>query len=334
MVEVAREGGWTEGFEVIPEPHCRGVADKVRASEGVSLLRETPRIVVVGIARDAEPHLPAVLSNMERISSLAGDCGFVVLENDSTDRTKEIILRWGACRRNFVFLNKDGLGKVAARTVRLETARNAYVDLLRSHEVFRGFDYAVLMDMDDANVYPIDAERIVDALEFLSGDERHAAVFANQIGYYYDLWALRHPTLCPGDIWEEVSDHVRLHGVSDDYAFDMKFAPRMASFPVDAQRIPVDSAFGGLGIYRLRYILENPHRYLGSKEKVTTSVDGRSTTWRIQTCEHVHFHAGIRSQGGELFIDPALVNGAYAGNLAVNKSAFRGMIAGGGAALV
>jgi hypothetical protein len=45
----------------------------------------------------------------------------------------------------------------------------------------------------------------------------------------------------------------------------------------------------------------------------------------LQVCEHVHFHAGIKSQGGEMFIYPKLINGVNNG-MSFPPSAFRGML--------
>jgi hypothetical protein len=139
-------------------------------------------------------------------------------------------------------------------------------------------------------------------------DSERAAVFANQIGKYYDIWALREPNLCPGDAWEEVMDYVIQHKVSPEIAHDQTFAKRIHTFPVSMQPFEVDSAFGGLGIYKMNFILRNPNPYLGSKMKSAPSEDGSFRIARWQVCEHVHFNQGIRSLGGRLFIMPSLVN--------------------------
>ena len=73
--------------------------------------------------------------------------------------------------------------------------------------------------------------------------------------------------------------------------------------------IEVDSAFGGLGIYRMSYVLEG--RYVGARTKTCVD-DGRERRMLWQVCEHVSLHADIRRRAGRLFIAPWMVNAAFA----------------------
>jgi hypothetical protein len=69
----------------------------------------------------------------------------------------------------------------------------------------------------------------------------------------------------------------------------------MIRIPQTSPWIQVDSAFGGLGIYKARI--------LGSVEYPTATGD-------IQ-CEHVIFHEELVNQGHSLFINPSLVNAGF-----------------------
>jgi hypothetical protein len=145
-------------------------------------------------------------------------------------------------------------------------------------------------------------------LDFLDGSEKAVAGFANQLGLYYDMWALRHPQYCPTDIWETAMDYQNSQGCSNEAAFEAVVRPRM--FQVDPGLAPfaVDSAFGGLGLYKMRAYLDAPNPYLGSRVKVV-SRGGAKAVANIQICEHVHFHSGLRAKGGELYVCPGLING-------------------------
>ena len=93
---------------------------------------------------------------------------------------------------------------------------------------------------------------------------------------------------------------------------------------MDAEPLEVDSAFGGLGIYKIGAILDNQRDFVGSKKKqIQTDTGLREMGWQL--CEHVAFHAGLREQGGRLFILPYLINGVSE-NLSFPPSAFRGML--------
>jgi hypothetical protein len=58
--------------------------------------------------------------------------------------------------------------------------------------------------------------------------------------------------------------------------------------------IRVESAFGGLAIYNTKF-LQNCE-YIGTSE------------YSGQKCEHVSFNNGIIANGGEIFINPKLIN--------------------------
>ena len=284
-----------------------------------------PKIIFAGAVQNAEVFLPSLFKNIENLMHIFSEVGFVFVENDSADNTKKMLKDWGKNRPNFHLICLDGLSAIPIRTLRLETVRNAYLETIRYFPELRNFDYLAILDMDDIGGYLINAQVASNAVDFLNASPTRAAVFANQKGTYYDMWALRLTPQCPSDIWEEVLDHVTKYKVSDDVAFAETFAKRIFSIEESSEPIKVDSAFGGFGIYKLRYVLNNPNPYLGSKTKIIPLENGLPCHTKWQVCEHVHFHAGIKSQGGEMFIYPRLINGVNFG-LSFPSSAFRAMI--------
>jgi hypothetical protein len=68
---------------------------------------------------------------------------------------------------------------------------------------------------------------------------------------------------------------------------------RMVSLSPKAQWIEVDSAFGGLAIYRREALLAGRYRGMTDAGPI---------------CEHVPLHAELRAQGYRIFINPALIN--------------------------
>ena len=284
------------------------------------------RVVIAGCARSCAPHLPAALANLERLASMFRESFTVVVENDSNDRTKPILEAWGSGRAGHTALCLDGLAeREPVRTRRLEFARNVYVQAILGDPCLAACEYLIVIDMDDAASRPINPDELYKALEFLRSRPQAAAVFPNQRGPYRDLWALRHPQKCPDDVWEEVCDRAQRLGVDDAAAFAATFQTRLFSLPVDAPPLEVDSAFGGFGLYKLAYVARNPNPYLGYKPKLLRQADGSLEVKRWQTCEHVHFHRGIRSLGGQLFVLPWLVNRDTA-DLAFPPSAWRRML--------
>jgi glycosyltransferase involved in cell wall biosynthesis len=283
------------------------------------------KIIFAGAVQNCADHLASVFKNIESISKLFSEVAYVFIENDSTDNTKQMLKDWGSDKSNFHLISLDGLNAIPIRTIRLEMARNAYIETIKYYDDLQGFDYLAVLDMDDVGTYPMDKSQVSNAIEFLNASSIRAAVFANQIGTYYDMWALRVIPQCPDDIWEDVLNYAIKNTCSDEVAFAQTFAKRVFSIKESSEPIKVDSAFGGFGIYKMRYILNNPNPYLGYKTKIVPLDDGTLCYAKWQICEHVHFHAGIKSQGGEMYIYPQLINGVNSG-MTFPPSAFRGML--------
>ena len=166
----------------------------------------------------------------------------------------------------------------------------------------------MVIDCDEANSEPLTADHLQCAMAFLAEDETRAGVFANQEGVYVDMWPLRHPAYCPDDPWEAVIDHAIARRAPYQAAFDATYGRRVPLvIPTDAPPIPVESAFGGLGVYKIASVLRNERPYAGYKLKTGPSRDGpREHGWQV--CELVAFNLGFGEIGQSLHILPWLVN--------------------------
>lgn len=256
--------------------------------------------------RNCESALPGVLDNIGRMAATYSAAAFVFLENDSTDRSLEILQSWCSAVPAARLLNFDGLARCSPiRTVRLALLRNRYLSIL--HNDYADFDHLVVVDCDAVNAGPIDLDGFRRAVEFLESDGSYAGIFAGQDGLYYDLWALRHPELCPGDVWEQEFDLITARRIPRIEAFKQTVAKRILVLPADAPALEVRSAFGGLGVYKVGHIRNSGQRYIGHKPKRVVS-DGEIEEALWQTCEHVAFNREICDRGGRLFVLPYFIN--------------------------
>ena len=143
------------------------------------------------------------------------------------------------------------------------------------------------------------------------------ACFANQSKAYYDIWALRHKTWCPNDCWQTYR-FLQSNGVGKFSALEAAVYSRMISINHNKDPIEVDSAFGGLGIYKKSAILLG--EYVG--------IDGNNE----EICEHVQLHKFISDKNMRLYIVPSLINcgwNEHSNNLRVTarfKARFRHLI--------
>jgi hypothetical protein len=119
-------------------------------------------------------------------------------------------------------------------------------------------------------------------------------VSANQRGRYYDVWALRHPQWSPNDCWEQHAFY-RKYMKFPESAITFSMRSRMLRIPRDEAWIEVDSAFGGLAIYKSS-ILNSNAKYSG----ITS--EGK------RICEHVPFNLALKAKGARIFVNPALIN--------------------------
>lgn len=248
-------------------------------------------VVFAGLARDCALTLPAIFEAIEGFQDELDDWGYVFFENDSVDSTKELLCDFERKHNRGLIRSFPNLAsEITSRTARIAMLRNACLDAIFASSRLSEFNFLVLMDLDAVNEQ-IDRSRI---MKILATEEPHwDAVFANQSGPYYDIWALRHATWSPDDCWKRVRE--RPSGMSKEEAIQKYVNERRVVLPADSGFVEVDSAFGGLAVYRLSAL--RGCRYVGLDES------------GHDICEHVAFHECIRKKGGRLYIDTALVNG-------------------------
>jgi hypothetical protein len=233
-----------------------------------------------------------VLANVEALAATYDDHAVVIVENDSTDDTRAILEAWASGRPQVRLIRMDGAeDDYPLRTDRIARARNLCLAFAREPD-FADFDDFVLLDFDDVNSTPIDVAAFTAARAWLWGHRDRKAVFANPQPFYYDVWALRHPEWSPNDCWAEIRSSTGKMSLLE--ARRRHIFPRQISIPADSEPILVDSAFGGLAIYRRAAAVHA--RYDGIDES------GQ------EICEHVAFNRAVAGNSGKMAIFPALTN--------------------------
>lgn len=243
--------------------------------------------VFVGTARDCAGDLPRALATWSRLAPLFSSARFLVAENDSVDATKAILARWAADDPRRRVLCLDGLAaRGESRSRNVATCRNRLLDEIRTDETLRSADFLVVMDMDDASIL-LTPERLARCMAFEGWD----ALFANQLFYYNDVWALRDANRSPDDFVPHLE--AAPEGWRRRWARLRHLNWRNRPFLPWGRPIPVTSAFGGFAVYRMSLSLAAAYR--GHR-------DGRDV------CEHVPLNETIAAAGGRLFLHPGLVN--------------------------
>jgi hypothetical protein len=249
----------------------------------------TRSFAVVGVARNCAG---SIEGEVQRLAAALGGARYLrwlVVESDSQDDTVAKLAALARQVPGFDYLSLGSLREaLPQRTARLAHCRNAYVEQLRAGGRLADVDFVVVADLDGVNTL-----LTTGALQSCFTRDDWDACTANQRGPYYDIWALRHPQWNPGDCWAQ---YRFLEGFEPNTERNIGSSvyDRMIRLPEDAGWIEVESAFGGLAVYRRG--LFDTARYEG--------LDATGT----EQCEHVTLHAAMRSQGARIFINPGLVN--------------------------
>ncbi len=246
-------------------------------------------VLVVGAVRNCAAHLRADVTRLRGALRPFRRIQWLLVESDSDDRTVATLRELSAADADFRFISLGRLLEILPRrSERIAFCRNVYLRELRTNPGYRAVDFVVVADFDGLN-------SLISETAVLSCWDRADwnVCAANQLGPYYDIWALRHPHWSPNNCSAHYEFLVR-HGVGAERALAVAVHSRMLHIPKDGDWIAVDSAFGGLAVYRRR-ALENGE-YCG------VDSDGSDV------CEHVALH---RSIGTKIFINPRLINAAH-----------------------
>lgn len=255
------------------------------------------KLLVVGLVRDSEKTIAKEVSRISGImSNFYESVDFHVIESDSIDNTLLILNELSSTLTNFTFESLGTLQeKIPNRISRLRYCRNRYVQEYREKckKLSENYSEILVVDFDIRNV-SLTESGVSTALNI---KEEWAALFANQRGRYFDIYALRHESWSPNDCLSEVT-MLENKGLSREKAKDLAIWKKMHKIKVNQSPIEVKSAFGGFGMYK-SWVFDQFNYTLDD----TPIADYES--------EHVALHYKIRQAGGKLFIVPSLTNFAW-----------------------
>ena len=249
---------------------------------------ESKSILVTGIARDVAKILPKEIIRIEKkMNNIFELVNFLVIESDSKDNTKKVLEDIKNKRNNF---NYKSLGITEStlpnRIQRLAFCRNTYVKEIRENKLYNNIDFVALVDFDIKN------NRLrLNELKKLISEHNWSAIFANQTGLYYDIYALRKKGWVENDCFTEYMQFSM--SMSSQDAKELAIWSKMRKIRKNSPLIPVDSAFGGLGIYR---------------KNIFMKFDYSLSPEQLHESEHVSLHKKITDSNGLLFIAPNMTN--------------------------
>lgn len=248
------------------------------------------KILITGLIRNGEAHIAQDVGKLLSATRGFREVHVLIIESDSTDGTLAKLAELARASSRVQYKSLGSLqSSLPMRSERMAHCRNAYLREIRDNPAYADVDYVIVSDLDGMN------DKLSPA-SFAScwarGRLDWGVLTANQDGYYYDIWALRHPDWSPDDCLRLLSRLEPLFG--HEVAREMAVYTRQVRVTQDMPWIPVESAFGGLAIYTREAILAGGYAAYGE--------DGH------EICEHVPHHLKIRRAGHAICINPGLIN--------------------------
>ena len=269
-------------------------------------LLSSSRVLVTGLARDCGNHLAREILRIERHAlKIFTAVDFFIVESDSIDKTEEVLREINSKKRSVQYLS---LGKLAneipGRIDRLRYCRNYYVNFVRQAIGNDKPDFVMVVDFDIKN-----RAFNLSPLAKLMSENWWEGLFANQKGPYYDIYALRKEGWVEDDCFKRYRELARQMPAKK--AKQEAVWSQMRRIPRDKELIEVESAFGGLGVYRSQVFESFDY----------ASLDETSTG----ESEHISLHKKIVDSDGRLFIVPAMTNFSYSPHNLAAYGIFRGI---------
>lgn len=241
-------------------------------------------VTIVGTAKNIEKYLPNTLKKLEMIARLFNEHQIIIYENDSKDNTLNFLQEWknnsGDEYKIKIISERNIVGK---RTHVLSYARN----VLLKEALKNNHEYLIVIDLDDV-ISDLDEKGILSSFDYNNKID-WAGIGGNQ-NIYYDIWALR-----TKDDWLKF-DWMDCYNETNDY--DNCCISRHKEIDPNEDIIEVDSCFGGVMIYKTKY-LQDSFYYGGG---------GDDEDEDKEFCEHVNFNNVIRiKNNGRIFINPRMI---------------------------
>ena len=249
-------------------------------------------VLLAGTARDVASHIGSEIDRLIAATKQFKQIFVLIVESDSSDNTVSVLEDLKKSISNFDYLALGNISEsIPSRTERLAHCRNQVIEAVRSNPLYQAVDYVMLSDLDGLNA-ELTASAITNCWNSATPWD---VVTANQLDFYYDVYALRHRDWSPSDC---LSQQIRLEPVlGHDASINLSVWAKQVKLPPERGYIEVDSAFGGFAIYKKAAFLAGT--YIGRMVDDGLEKD---------VCEHVAMHAAIRKAGYRIFINCALIN--------------------------
>ena len=265
-------------------------------------IAKTKKVIITGLLRDTEDNIPFIIKKVEAVGKLFDDYAVLIVENNSKDKTRELLLAWAKknskvvilgcgvnnteCSIDFAKTKTEGHGVSYDRINKMVKLRNISLDYIKHHPQLRLYDYTIMWDLDIIgtayldgiliSIYELDKNADISGI-CATGVRRYAG---GLFSIYYDTYA-------------HIDEGDNFH-IDRKMAHDIEKGFKHAQHPRGSELIKVKSCFSGFTIYRTSSLLPPHVRY-------TMTPPGDDNI----ECEHARL---AKVLPGEMSLNPNSIN--------------------------
>lgn len=255
------------------------------------------KIIVLGLVRNLETKIEKNIHRLCELGQNAKNYQILLFENDSKDQTVNKLISLKQNNNHIDFenhiFNRPHFGptKEEQRTIALAEYRNALK--LKVANGYQDYNYTIVCDMDfqDINMNGLYNSfgwfSLLDTIDAIAGNSFELKYIFNPNKpslWNYDSWAFRYMWWTHLHLNDQILMNQRDNGL---HSYDPNLWFAFFIPPLGGSLIPVNSAFGGMTIYKT-------NKYINGE------YDGYD-------CEHVCFHKSLKEKYPQykLYLNPS-----------------------------
>ena len=248
-----------------------------------SLRVPKPTIVFAGISKGIKPEqIRAIVRKLSVVGEeLFSDYHFIIYDNDSP-RVQQMVWKEVLGNGKGTFLSEPSDRSMRQRTQKIAHARNKMLDMVHGSE-YGNYDYLWIQDLDGVCGGPAGEDSYSTAVfqKALDNNDKWDVLSFVYVPYW-DMWAFRHPTLFPHNMYgRKASQNPPRKTVT-------KFIERNMLGPTSSEFMDVDSAFMMTAIHKMWTTKLSRYYHLDENGD--------------PDCEHVAFYKGMKKQKQDIKI--------------------------------
>jgi len=279
---------------------------KTNTLEKAKEIMSQMNIIIYGTIRDIEKHFFNSFTNIEILTHYFNNAYIIILENDSKDHTRNLLIKWyqlpksNHIKKHILLL--DHLDKkYPLRAHRLAYCRNLILKYIFEQRLNETYSYAFHCDLDD-RFWSIDFDSIATCFQYdLENWDMMSCV--NKNNDYYDWWALRckdswfnkNIFACEADGNFEKTKEIQ-------FLYQTKIGEFCNELIAKKKLILVISAFNGFAVYKLSslkncFYSAEYHCYHCNNQKSGCKEDN----------DHIGLHKQMITNRSRLFINTEMI---------------------------